>query len=131
MTTRYLRARFLLERSTASDYSRPQIHEGKETASGSESLIDYTVTAATGGTTVDLTEQGSANDLVVMNHDTTNYVTLVYRTNGGGATDQTIAIPAAESSSNPSFVKITDWDPATALTLTADTAACDCSISCW
>jgi hypothetical protein len=60
--------------------------------------------------------------LFINNSDSTNFVTVVYRTGGGGAVDQTIAIPAGE------FVVLTDITAASNLVMTADTASVNCAV---
>lgn len=127
MSTQYIRARCLLEISDTSDYSSVSTHATSNTYTATESVLRRQITcatSATGGESVDLTNLDSANDILIENLDSTNYVTVVYRTNGG-ATDQTIILLAGN------WVKLSDLDPATALTLAADTDAVTVRISAW
>lgn len=81
----------------------------------------YTVSAATGGTTVDLGAFASVAQVVVKNKDTTNYVTLVTTTDSGSASNShKIAAGKLEVLSD---VKVSGD-----LLLTANTAACECEV---
>lgn len=123
--TRYCRFKAVLEVSAASDYSNPRLHKISETNTAAEWQVSTELAAATGGTSFDASLYDAANNLLVENLDGTNFVTVVYRTNSGSTTDQTQKVLKGDCA------KITDFDPATAVTITADTAAVDVRLSVW
>jgi hypothetical protein len=122
MATRYVRVRTSYVSSDASDYSRPRIDAQFEDELTPDEVYQMEIECATGGTTIYTDPYASVTKLLIQNDDATNFVTAVYRTGGGGATDQTIAIPAGE------HVVLTDVTAATNPVLTADTAVVTCRV---
>lgn len=120
-STKYLRKRTRIELSRNADYSDPiEDNEG-------EIVEEYQVTrykkqeylAATAGTTIDLSEFGTIEDLIVYNRDSTNYVSTTHRTAAGAATDQNTRVDGGKS------VSLGDVTPGSDLVLTANGAACE------
>lgn len=81
------------------------------------------VSAATGGTTVDLGMYTTINNIIVKNKDTTNRVDGTFRTTGGSSNNQVLSAPAGGIFATGSRVTV-----ANDLVLTADTAACVCEV---
>lgn len=74
MSTRYIRTRYNLVASLATDYSRPFIDEEWERTFSLEETPFIPIEAATGGTTVALSDLGSCSLIAIYNEDATNYV---------------------------------------------------------
>lgn len=90
----------------------------KDSSGNRYKYVKQVVAAATGGTTITTSSYNSVALVAAQNLDDTNYVTAVYRTAGGGGTDQTHRILANR------LLLVTDFTLASNLTLTANTAAC-------
>ena len=82
------------------------------------------VSAATGGTTVDLGMYTTVLNIIVKNKDTTNRVDGTFRTTGGSSNNQVLSAPAGGMFATGSRVTV-----ANDLVLTADTAACECEVA--
>lgn len=118
-STKYLKkvTRYIL--SENADYTSPILP-------GREFVEEYTCTrykkqaylAATGGTTIDLSEFSTIEDLTVRNLDETNYVDTTHRTAAGSTTDQSTRVDAGKS------VSLGDVTPGSDLVLTANGADC-------
>jgi len=79
----------------------------------------------TGGVILDTTILDGVSFVVIKNLDATNYVTFTYGTAGiGDATDQAIRIHAGGFFAATDF----DQDDSAKLTLTANTAGCQCEV---
>lgn len=76
-------------------------------------VLDLTLATAVGGTTVTWSSFTTIRQAVIQNLDSAIVITAAYRTGGGAATTQTIAIPVGE------WVKLVDITPGTNLTLTS------------
>jgi hypothetical protein len=81
-----------------------------------------TISAATGGTSYTISYFTTITGCVFKNNDSTNFVTITYRNAGNGANDNKVKILAGQ------HAVLTDLTVATALTLTADTAAVEVEI---
>jgi hypothetical protein len=115
--SKYARIRVGLEISDYSDYSRPRVAEFEDTLTPDEFEVDREVECETTGTTIATTNYTTVTRVIIRNMDTTNYVSLVYRSiGGGGAAVQTQRIAAGRT------LILTDFDPATSPVLTANTA---------
>ena len=122
MATHYLRARCLLELSDTSDYAgartpvRPIVMELTPTCV----IPGQEVSAKTTGTTIELSDFTTPTTMVVIeNRDAANYVTLAYTDNG---TANSVKIPAGD------WVKVCTATVSADLVLTANTAACACTV---
>lgn len=82
------------------------------------------MTVATGGETIDLSEFTAIDECYIENQDATNYVTAVYRTTADTSNNNTQRILKGQ------WIKIALVHPATDLLLTANTAACICTVIC-
>lgn len=120
----YARLRLMLERSAASDYSRPKTHSVEMTMTPDESRICDEIEVATAGQTYTLSHLSSLSDLLIYNKDTTNYLTVAY-TSVGTAGTATIKIAAGKTMLIPG----SDITASGNLTLTANTAAVEVEIS--
>lgn len=79
MSTRYIRTRYNLVSSLATDYSRPFIDEEWEKTFSLEETPFIPIEAATTGTTVTLSDLSSCSLVAVYNEDSTNYVLVTAR----------------------------------------------------
>ena len=127
-STKYLRKRTIIEISRSSNYSDPI--EGPTTITEEYQVTRYKkqeYLAATGGTTVDLSEFGTIQDLVIYNRDSTNYVDTTHRTGttAGTAQAQSARIDASKA------VSLGDVTPGNDLILTANSADCEVIIEVW
>lgn len=96
-----------------------------EPASGTYYMSTFEVSAATGGTTVDLGHYTSVKNIIVLNKDTTNRVDGTFRTTGGSSNNQVLSADARGGM----FMTGSRITVASDLVLTADTAACKCQVS--
>jgi hypothetical protein len=126
MATRYTKTQIKTLISDNSDHNDPDCRSTftAVTNSVTEGLA-YVVQAATGGTTVDLTNFTTLNEVILHNTDTTNFVTLLFSADNGNISGATLRIPAGAQ------VCLTDVDPASTFTLTADTAAVCVDLMAW
>lgn len=115
----YERATFRAVFSANSDYSSPKRDTEALEVEATPSYVKHEeLTVPTGGITlIEAGEWTTCDTLVVKNEDATNFITVGYTDAASDA--QTIDVLAGDL-----FVTM-DVDPATAVTLTADTAACD------
>ena len=81
------------------------------------------ISAATGGTTVELGMYTTVTQIIVKNKDTANYVEATFRTTGGAANNQVLRVPAGSFCASGSAVTV-----ASDLVLTANTAAVACEV---
>ena len=121
--TDYARLRLSLEVSDASDYSRPRISGFEVTAVPDEYRVGEVIeVATTPGQTYTLSHLASLTDLIIKNLDTTNYVTVTWRsvanTAGSPSSVDNICRLAAGK-----MMILNDVTVANNLTLVADTAA--------
>lgn len=106
--------------SANSDYSSPiqsRLFESEYTPS---EVLTSRVSAATGGTTVELGSFTTPTVAIVKNTDATNYVTVTYTNAASSA--QSVVLLAGETS------VLTDVKASADLVLTANTAACVCDV---
>lgn len=108
--------------SAFTDYTRPKNELEPVEITGTPSyVVCGERTAPTGGITLlEAGEWTTLNTLVVKNDDATNFVTVGYT--DAAADAQTVDVLAG------GIFVTQDVDPATAVTLTADTAACDVKV---
>ena len=121
------RARISLAFSDATDYYPPK-HVSTaeyELTTPTKRLEHEGISAATGGTSFELGTMTTITFCYVANLDTTNYVTVTGQSNSVAFS---IQLPAAPSSTQPSFTFIPSVTPGADLTLTADTSACLCDV---
>lgn len=123
MATKYARLRIGLEVSTASDYSRAVEHGITVTATPDEYRIKDVIDVATSAQTYTLSYLVSLTDLLIKNNDTTNYVTVTWRSAGNSSVDNIVRLAAGKS------MLLNDVTVASNLTLTADTAVVEVEIS--
>ena len=76
----------------------------------------------TTGVDLDFSAFASVTALIVKNRDAAHFVTMTYDDVVGGGATIALVIPAG------GFVVVGDVDPAVAVNLTADTAACYCDV---
>lgn len=119
-TVKYTRLRALAEVSEASgDYSAAR----REEISGERSVVTSfeirRVDAPTTQVTVDLSNYTTVYDLLVFNHDTTNFVECIF---SYGGSSRTIRCDAAN------WVKISRPTIANDLVLDGDTGTCECEV---
>lgn len=126
MTTRYTKTQVKTMISDNSDHSDPSCRTTftAYTNSVTEGLA-YSVAAVTGGTTIDLTNFTTLNEVTLHNVDAVNYATLLFSTDVGNISAGTLKIPAGAQ------VVLTDVDPAATFTLTADTATVCIELFAW
>ena len=116
------RLRILLEDSDQTDYAQPREHEIEITGTPTDSLTHHHLTVGTSAETLDIANFTEPATLLVHNTDATNFVTLVF-TNKTAAASVSMKLLAGEA------ILVPDVDTDTNPTLTADTAACKCTIS--
>lgn len=80
------------------------------------------VTAATGGTTIELGMYTTVTNIIVVNLDATNYVEATFRTSGGGGNNQVLRAVAGMPIMTGLVTVAND------LVLTANTAAVKCAV---
>lgn len=118
----YSRLRLVYEKSTASDYSKPDSHYVSDEFTPTQHLVERVISAAVAGTTIDLGHLTSMSVVVINNLDTTNFVSVGWTDTAANANTQ--KLPAG------TVMVIPDLDPTAAdLVLTADTGACLCAVS--
>lgn len=121
--TDYARSKPVFEHSIYSDYRTKKTDVGDfeyyETTPAH--VWRGTVLAETGGQTVTLSIFTAITELIVKNLDATNYVNLAYT----GSDDNSNIL---KISANEDWIKISDVKTGTNLTLTANTANCECEI---
>ena len=115
--------------SKNSDYSNPTVtFNPSPYAPATADIPEYIHTellCGTGGVILDTTILDGVSFIVIKNLDDTNYVTFTYGTAGvGDATDQVIRIAAGGFFASTDF----DQDDSAKLTLTANTAGCQCEV---
>lgn len=121
--TQYSKVSIGVQVSDNSDMSSStQLNALTYTPSTLSQTARYTVSAATGGTTIDLAAFASVDYVVVKNKDTVNYVTLTFTTNSGSAANSH-RIVAGKVAIEPD-VKVSGD-----LVLTANTSACECEVT--
>lgn len=123
----YVRIKASLEAAEVESYSPKKLEtafDAYEPAAGTYRYEVRKVSAATGGTTVDLGMYTTVLNIIVKNKDITNRVDAKFRTTGGGSNDQVLSAPAGGIIATGSRVTI-----ANDLVLTADTAACECEVA--
>lgn len=110
--------------SRNSDYSDPEQDTGTLSAAEiPDNCIHFVSDVATSARTiVGAGEWTSCEGLLVINNDATNFVTLSYT--DAAADAQTIDVLAG------GMFLTQDIDPSVAVTITADTAACECEVFC-
>lgn len=81
------------------------------------------ISAATGGTTIDLGAFTTVTQIIIKNTDATNYVEATFRTTGGAANNQVLRIPAGSFAATGSAITV-----ASDLVLTANTSAVVCDV---
>jgi len=113
----YARKRWVLEVSSASDYSRPVTSAGEYTSTPDEFRVNDVIEVATAGQTYTLSHLSSVEQVRVTNLDSTNYLDVTFRSAANGATDNKVRIAATKTWDCP------DVTVANNLTLTANTAA--------
>lgn len=62
--------------------------------------------ADTGGTTIDLGAFTTVTQMLIKNKDSTNYVTVTFRTTGGGGNDQVLNLPAGSFVATGSLITL-------------------------
>ncbi len=112
--TYYAKGVAVVQVAESSDYNSPNIMAAlfKEYTTPTASL-DMVLAAATGGTTVPWTSFTTIRAVFVQNLSTSIITTLTYRTGGGSATTQTVALPTEE------WIKLVDVTASTAGVLTS------------
>lgn len=127
MTTRYIRTRFGLSSSLASDYSRPTISDQFENTFSTLDETPYQIIECAAGValTVTTSHLTSVALVAVYNEATANYVTMAWTSNGT-ANSQRIAFGCPLILiGNTTTVVLT---AASNFTLTADTADAICRV---
>lgn len=107
------------------DWSRPVSRVYFSDTEAPTKKLDSVVSAATGGTTVELGSLGTVAYLVIYNRDTTNYVDATFRSAGNGSTNNILRLAAGK------MAVLSDVTAGNDLILTANTAACVCDIFGW
>jgi hypothetical protein len=82
------------------------------------------LSAATGGTTLDLAPYTTVYNILIKNKDATNYVQATFRTTGGGSNDQVLRCLAGQVLALGSAITV-----ASDLVLAANSAACVCEVA--
>lgn len=119
----YYKLTVLSRYSESSDYSDPAINQAQsQELTTPTTYIETQVLSTTGGTTLSTANFTSLKSLVLTNKDSTNYVTVVYRTGAGAATNQTMKLLAGET------CVLKDVTAATNPTLTANTASVEVAV---
>lgn len=114
--------------SENADYTSPQYV--LNLAAYEDTPTEFTrqrVSAATGGSVVELGSYSTVRTIIVKNLDNTNYVTATW--NNLAASAQSQRIGAGTLAGQGKILVITDVSPAADLTLTANTAAVICDVS--
>lgn len=94
----YARLRTFLEVSNASDYSRSDEASTVWTGTPTQRVVDRKISCPTTGFTLKLNEFASALSFLQINNlDTTNYVTVVFKTNAGSGTSYSMKLLAGET----------------------------------
>lgn len=122
--SQYVKARILLTEANNSSFYNSLGFDANYSDTVEES-IHLTVSAAiTTGTDLDLSGiVADADSVFIENTDSDNKVTVTLDTNTTAT--MSFDIPAGK------FVLLTDFDPATAINITATTAACLCEVYAW
>jgi hypothetical protein len=112
--------------SESTSFSQPKLatdFDAYESGAGTFLYEVRKVSAATGGTTIDLAAYASISNILIKNKDGTNYVEATFRTTGGGSNDQVLRCPAGSIVMTGSAVTV-----ANDLVLTAHSAAVACEV---
>ncbi len=126
-STKYVRKTVIIEASRNSDYSSPI-----NGADGSKYVEEYkphefekreVLAVTSAGTTIDLGMYTTIEDIVIYNHDDTNFVTATFRTNANGANNNIVEVEFGRSVNLGRRVTV-----ANDLVLIADTADCECTV---
>lgn len=121
--TDFARLRTLLEVSSASDYSRADESNTTWTGTPTQRVVDRKVSVPTAGFTLKMNEIATAlNFLALSNLDTTNYITVVFKTNAGTGTSYSMKLLAGETCVLRDLYVTAG--AAADVTLTANTLAC-------
>lgn len=119
----YARLRLVLEASEYSDYAAPDGVSHQTLKTPDEWILGRLMEIDTSATSVVTSQFSALTMLVVQNTDSTNYVSLTFRSAGNGSTDNIVRIAAGET-----FVT-SDVTAASNLSLTANTAAVSVRVS--
>jgi hypothetical protein len=122
----YLQVTVSVKVSESSSFASPKAQttfDAYEPGAGTYPYEVRKVSAATGGTTIDLGMYTTVNNIIVKNKDTTNYVEATFRTTGGAANNQVLRATAGALLMTGSAITV-----ASDLVLTANTAAVMCEV---
>lgn len=122
----YVKTTVITTYDDSSDYSTPGAPTRSvsyESSAVTKFLGPFTISATTGGVTLEMGMLTTCAGLTVKNKDTTNFITLAYDTTAASAT--TLKVLAGQ------VIHLVSIDPATDLTLTADTATCSVEVTAY
>ena len=112
--------------SKAATYTPAKVHmEPDAYALTPDEYMHVEVQADTGDTVLNTSHLASVTTLVIKNNDTTNYVKAKWRSaeyDGSAVKDNQLRIAPG------GFLVTTDFTTANSLTLTANSAACECEV---
>jgi hypothetical protein len=126
---KYTRFRTLFEVSDTSDFAKADVYATEETATTATKvrLKELISAALTPGTVLSLAHLVTCPRLQITNKDASNFVTITYQTNSGGATTQTKKLLAGKTCVLRDIRAVASV--VQNVTLVADTAACDVEVS--
>lgn len=115
---KYARFRSLVELSDTSDYADDSTVELTDTWTPDEWVRDTLFeTTSTSATTYTTSHLSTLSKVAIYNTDSTNFVTITFRTGANSSTDNKIALAAGK------YIELTDVTASGNLIFTADTAA--------
>ena len=120
-TTKYLKIERTVLLSRSNTYGSPIFEQTHTEEIEVTRYKKMEILAATGGTTVDLSEFGAIDKIIVSNRDATNYVEGTFRNTSNGSNDNILRAEAGESFDTGGAITV-----ANDIVLTANSAAVEC-----